>query len=166
MASEELSMLFDSLPQVGEVRWIGLTTRPSGPIVPVTEALCETGTGLSGDHHSTRRPGGKRQVTLIQAEHLPVVASLVGKATIVPEVLRRNIVVSGLNLLALKDRRFVIGEAVLECTGHCVPCGRMEENLGPGGFNAMRGHGGITARVIQTGMIRCGDEVRVQRSET
>ena len=103
---------------------------------------------------------------MIQAEHLPVVASLVGKATIEPEVLRRNIVVSGINLLALKDRRFVIGDAVLEFTGHCVPCGRMEENLGQGGFNAMRGHGGITARVIQTGMIRCGDQVRVQPSET
>ena len=166
MASDNLSTLFDALPQVGEVRWIGLTTRPRGPIVAVAEVLCEVGTGLRGDHHSTRRPGGTRQVTLIQAEHLPVVASLVGKATIEPEVLRRNIVVSGINLLALKNRRFVIGDAVLEFTGHCVPCGRMEENLGQGGFNAMRGHGGITARVIQTGMIRCGDQVRVQPSET
>jgi MOSC domain-containing protein YiiM len=77
-----------------------------------------------------------------------------------PELTRRNIVVSGINLLALKDRRFQIGGAVLEATGPCEPCSRMEENLGPGGYNAMRGHGGITARVVEEGTIRVGDEVR------
>ena len=104
---------------------------------------------------------GKRQVTLIQAEHLPVIAALAGLEAVTPEELRRNIVVSGLPLLALKDRRFRIGSeaggwVLLEGTGECHPCSRMEEAFGPGGYNAVRGHGGITARVLEGGQIEVG----------
>jgi len=99
---------------------------------------------------------GKRQVTLIQAEHLPVIAALAGLETVAPEHLRRNVVVSGLALLALKDRRFRIGDVLLEGTGECHPCSRMEEAFGPGGYNAVRGHGGITARVLEGGLVEVG----------
>jgi MOSC domain-containing protein YiiM len=72
-------------------------------------------------------------------------------------------VVSGLNLLALRDCSFRIGEVVMIGTGPCAPCSRMEAALGPGGLNAMRGHGGITARIVQGGMLRVGDAVTVER---
>ena len=73
--------------------------------------------------------------------------------------MRRNVVVRGINLLALKGRRFRIGPALLEASGECHPCTRMEEILGAGGYNAMRGLGGITARVIEGATIRIGDAV-------
>ena len=129
-------------------------------MVPVETAETLAGAGLAGDHHRTTRDG-PRQVTLIQAEHLAVIASYLGHDSLDPVSTRRNIAVRGLNLLALKDRRFRVGRALLEHTGACQPCGRMEENLGPGGFQAMRGHGGITARVIAGGTIRVGDTVTV-----
>jgi MOSC domain-containing protein YiiM len=101
-----------------------------------------------------------RQVTLIQQEHLPVIAQLARVAQVDPVSLRRNLVVSGINLLALKNAKLQVGEAVLEVVGPCQPCSRMEEAIGPGGYAAMRGHGGMTARILTGGAIRTGDAVR------
>ena len=100
-------------------------------------------------------------LTLIQAEHIAAMANILGKESIDPKLLRRNIVVSGVNLLALKDQIFQIGEVLLQMTGNCHPCSRMETNLGAGGYNAMRGHGGITTTVIRGGCIQIGDEVKL-----
>jgi len=146
------------IPQVGKLEWIGLRPAPRAPMQVVASVRAEAGQGLLGDRYA-ESPGTKRQVTLIQAEHLPAIAALTGHAAIPPEWLRRNLVVSGINLLALKDRRFRIGAVLLEGTGLCQPCSRMEEVLGPGGYNAMRGHGGITARVIESGVMCAGDRV-------
>jgi MOSC domain-containing protein YiiM len=152
--------LLNHLPQVGRVEWIGLAPSRMAPLTVVSEATADIGSGLRGDHHARRGRPSKREVTLIQAEHLPVVAALCGcGAAVTPDLLRRNIVVSGINLLALKGRMFQIGAVVLQFTGPCEPCSRMEQALGPGGFQAMRGHGGVTARVVTGGLIRCGDRV-------
>ncbi len=144
--------LIASLPQQGRLIWIGLREARRIPPVYVTAAEARVGQGLTGDHGRS----GKRAVTLIQAEHLVAIASILGRERVEPALLRRNLVVSGINLLALRDRRFQIGDVLLEGTGHCHPCSRMEESLGPGGFNAMRGHGGITATVIAGGILREG----------
>ena len=77
--------------------------------------------------------------------------------------LRRNLVISGINLQALKNARLQVGAALLEIVGPCQPCSRMEEAIGPGGYAAMRGHGGMTARVISGGAIRVGDAVQPAR---
>lgn len=155
-----LSELLKSLPQIGRVEWIGVAAVARAPMTSIAEVEAGVGIGLDGDHHAKSGKETARQVTLIQAEHLPVIAALCGRGDVPPELLRRNIVVSGINLLALKTAQFQIGDAMLEGTGPCVPCSRMEENLGPGGYNATRGHGGITARVLRAGAIRVGDQVR------
>ncbi|GAA5187595.1 MOSC domain-containing protein [Ferrimonas gelatinilytica] len=129
-------------------------------MLALTEAILLTGQGIQGDHFPSR-PGSKRQVTLIQSEHLGVIAALTGVRMVMPEQLRRNLVVTGINLLALKERRFLIGETLLEGTSACAPCRKMEAALGPGGYQAMRGHGGICARILSGGVLRPGDPVRV-----
>lgn len=131
--------------------------RPERRAVPSLVETAELlGAGLRGDH---ARPGA-RAVTLIQAEHLAVVSALAGREA-TPERLRRNLVVSGVNLAALRGARLRLGpDAVVEITGPCAPCSRMEEALGQGGYNAVRGHGGWCARVLRAGGIALGQAVR------
>jgi MOSC domain-containing protein YiiM len=156
-ADTELGKLMRTLPRAGRLRWIGLRPRRDVAMDAVDGAQV-TLAGLEGDRYM--KAGGKRGVTLIQAEHLPAIAALAGLPAVEPATLRRNLVVEGVSLLALKGRRFRIGEAEFEGTGDCDPCSRMEAALGPGGFNAMRGHGGLTARIVTPGRIRVGDAVQ------
>lgn len=73
---------------------------------------------------------------------MAVVAAYLGRQDLEPELLRRNLVTQGVSLLALEERRFRVRGAVLEWTGWCHPCSRMEAALGEGGYNAVRGRGG------------------------
>ncbi len=160
-----VARLLGTLPQTGRLEWIGPRPLRRQPPVPVPEAELLTDSHLLGDH-ARPKAGGKRQITLIQQESLASVARFLGlDAPLDPARLRRNLVVSGLNLLALNNRQIQIGdEVVLAITGECHPCSRMEEELGPGGYNAMRGYGGLTAHIAQGGRIRVGDVVRVVAS--
>lgn len=149
------------MPQVGRVEWVGARPAHDVTMIELAEGELVAGRGLVGDRAARAKAGGKRQVTLVQHEHLPVLAALTGRAGVPPALLRRNLVVSGINLVALKGLRFALGdEVVLEGTGPCEPCSKMDAALGPGGFQAMRGHGGITARVARGGRVRAGDRVR------
>ncbi|VXB11444.1 MOSC domain protein [Burkholderia sp. 8Y] len=143
--------------RAGRVVWVGLRAARRVPLVEVQSARASTEEGLAGDHYS--RKGGNRQITLIEAESLRAIASHLGRERVTPFELRRNVVTEGINLHALKDRQFRIGSALLEMTGECHPCSRMEETFGVGGYNAVRGFGGITARVVEEGMIEVGSSV-------
>lgn len=167
--SGDLRALTRQFTRIGQLDSIFLRPARRAPVISVTEATAIASCGLEGDRSAIARPtklqGGKRQVTLIQAEHLPVIAALTGRCAIEAADLRRNLVVSGLNILAakslFKDQPMLlkIGEVRLEISGPCEPCSRMDEVLGAGGYNVMRGHGGLTARVLTGGVLRVGDVV-------
>lgn len=171
MQTSSLRQLTQHFSQPGRLDAIYLRPDRGQPCLPQDQVQAIANLGLKGDRASLRPSsqsnGSKRQVTLLQAEHLPVIAALTGRAKINPAVLRRNLVVSGLNLLAakalFKDQpiHLLIGDVVLEVTGPCEPCSRMEQVLGTGGYNAMRGHGGITARILRSGVLRARDAVQV-----
>ncbi len=155
--SSALQALLDAPMRPGRLVWIGLRTARRGPVREAETAVLTTEAGLVGDRYDGK--SGRRQVTLIAREDLAAVASFLGLSAVDPALVRRNLVTQGINLAALRNRRIAVGEAVLEITDDCNPCSRMEEALGAGGFNALRGRGGLTARVVRGGEIRLGDAV-------
>jgi MOSC domain-containing protein YiiM len=152
---ERMADLIARQAQDGRVDWIGLRPARLADVMAVA-AVEVTRAGLAGDH---ARPG-PRAVTLIQAEHLPAIGAFLGRGPVAPAVLRRNLVVAGLNLAGLRGRALAVGSAVLRITGPCAPCSRMEAALGAGGYSALRGHGGWCAEVLSPGRIATGDPVR------
>ena len=144
----------------GRIDWIGLRSARLEAMDVVSNARIET-SGLTGDHGRA----GKRAVTLIQAEHLPAIAALCGRSEIAPDLLRRNILVSGINLTALRNHPIKVGTATLKITSPCAPCSRMEAALGRGGYNAMRGHGGWCAEVLEPGDIEIGSPIAMLQSK-
>ena len=152
-------------PQIeGRVESIVVRGSPREVARTVSGTVALAGIGLADDRLGRRGEPelSTRQVTLVQAEHLPVIARLARVDQVDPVGLRRNLVISGINLLALKNARLQVGGALLELVGPCQPCSRMEEAIGPGGYAAMRGHGGMTARVLAGGPIHVGDVVRAE----
>ena len=96
--------------QAGHLDWIGLRAARRGDVESTLRAAV-TEAGLDGDHGRS----GKRAVTLIQAEHLPVIAALIGRDDVAAADLRRNLVISGINLAALRKGAVRCGSARLPC---------------------------------------------------
>jgi len=150
----------------GRVEAIVVRGAPRDRARSIADTVALAGIGLADDRLGKRGEAelSTRQVTLIQSEHLAVIAQLARVETVDPVALRRNLVISGINLAALKNTRVQVGQALLELVGPCQPCSRMEEEIGQGAYAAMRGHGGMTARVLVGGAIRVGDAVRIEPS--
>ena len=112
--------------------------------------------GIEGDHYN--KEDGKRQVTLIGADGLAEMAALVGFPGDAHLACRRNILIEKLPEGDLKGKQVGLGDKVLlEITGYCNPCFRMDENFGEGAIAAFDKRAGWTARVIEGGQVSLGD---------
>jgi len=121
----------------------------------VDEALAVEGRGLEGCRHSRRAHGHKRQVLLLDERALE-------ELRLAPGALKENVVVSGLPLEGyVPGQRLALGdEVVVELTGPCVPCSKLER-LRPGLLKESWGRRGQLARILRGGRLRTGDAVRV-----
>jgi len=143
----------------GKLEWIGLRSERRGEVVVVEQAEAVVDLGLAGDHRMKKTPGSARQVTLISREYIQQICQHTGHSSIDPRLLRRNLVISGMNMNLLRYQRLQIGDVILETNALCHPCSRMDEALGAGGTAAMFGYGGLCAKIIQGGQMQVGDKV-------
>jgi MOSC domain-containing protein YiiM len=132
-----------------------LAVQRGKPMKSVDQATALADRGFEGCLHA--RPGGKRQVLLVDSETL-------GEFDLAPGIVRENITTVGLHVADLRSgQRLVIGSALLEVTIPCEPCFRMEEIRG-GLQEALRNRRGVLCRVIEGGRISRGDAIEISGS--
>jgi MOSC domain-containing protein YiiM len=120
------------------------------PMEELSEVRAVDDSGFEGCAHA--RPGGKRQVLLVDRE---TVESL----DLRPGITRENITTDGLNVKSLLIGQVLqIGEAHLEVSAICTPCDRMDA-IRPGLQKELRGRRGMLCRVLEGGVIRRGDPI-------
>jgi MOSC domain-containing protein YiiM len=149
----------------GRLAGIARHDRPKGPMETVDHVAVTAAEGVHGDFRgglAATKPGRKRQVSLIEAECVSAALAESG-AVIDWSDCRRNLLVQGLRLPREQGLRVRIGDTlVLEITGECDPCERMDA-LHEGLRAAMTPdwRGGFLGRVIEDGEIAVGDDIRI-----
>ncbi|MFS0736426.1 MOSC domain-containing protein [Sphingomonas sp. 1P06PA] len=148
-------------------RLIGIARhgRPRGPIETIDRADVSIEEGIRGDYRGAVKPGGrgKRQVTVLARADWEAAIADLGTA-LDWSVRRANLLVDGIGLPRTPGTLLRVGHAVvLEVTGECDPCSRMDE-IAPGLRAALtpEWRGGLLTRVIAGGQLAIGDEMRIE----
>ena len=150
----------------GVVERIYVAREGSAAMERLEEARAVEGCGIEGDRYCEGTGfwtpyGDVCEVTLIQGEGLDYIEDELGIGVKNGEH-RRNIVTRGMDLKDLRRERFRIGEVLLEYDGLRPPCRHVEDLSEPGMRGALRGRGGLCARVVEGGMIRTDDAIEVE----
>ena len=149
----------------GVVEEIFVTGEGSAEMERVEEVRTIEGCGIEGDRYCEgtgfwTRYGDVCQVTLIEGEDLDYIEDELG-ISVKNGQHRRNIITRGVKLTELRRKRFRVGEALLEFDRSRPPCKHVQDLSEPGMTRALKGRGGICARVIEAGRIRARDAIEV-----
>lgn len=128
-------------------------------VVPVTAVECVAGRGLRGDRFFDFKPDYKGQITLFSLEVFSQLLADKGLPPRSPSAVRRNLFTEGVDLNALVGREFSVGPVRLLGVEECRPCSWMDEAVGPGAEDWLKGRGGLRCKILTDGVIREGDEV-------
>jgi MOSC domain-containing protein YiiM len=127
------------------------------PLVEVDRIECVAGHGIRGDRFYDYRDDYKGQITFFASEVFERLAAHFGLRDKSAGALRRNVVVSGVNLNDLIGEEFSIQGVRLRGTGHCKPCYWMNYAVAPGTEEFLQGNGGLRAQILSDGVIAVGE---------
>ncbi|MEK0445294.1 MAG: hypothetical protein RLZZ399_615 [Verrucomicrobiota bacterium] len=124
-------------------------------MVEVPEVHCVAGQGLKGDRFFGYKPDYKGQITFFAWETYQQIQKQFSQAPTSPSVLRRNVVTEGLDLMGWVGVEFELQGVRFFGTGECAPCEWMNLAVAPGAEAFLKGLGGLRARVLSDGILRC-----------
>ena len=127
------------------------------PLVEVATIECVAGHGIRGDRFYDYRDDYKGQITFFSFEVFEELIRHFRLTNISPGALRRNVVVSGIDLNTLIDDEFSIQGVRLRGMAHCRPCYWLDQAVGPGTEKFLEGNGGLRAQILSDGVITVGD---------
>jgi MOSC domain-containing protein YiiM len=132
----------------------------------VPQVKCRAGWGLEGDRFYGYRPGYKGQVTFFAWETYVAIKQRFGVPELAPSAFRRNVVVEGIDLNSLIERRFALGGVEFEGTSEARPCHWMNSAIAPGAEDWLMGRGGLRAKVLTDGALFAGPTELWLQAET
>ena len=127
------------------------------PLVEVDRIDCVAGHGIRGDRFFDYKEQYKGQITFFSAEVFERLRENFRITDKSPGVLRRNVIVSGIDLNELIGEEFEIQGVRLRGTGHCRPCYWLDHAFAPGTEEFLEGNGGLRAEILTDGAIAVGD---------
>ncbi|MBL9200026.1 MAG: molybdenum cofactor biosysynthesis protein [Opitutaceae bacterium] len=145
--------------------FFGRHGQPAGthPAHDLPVVRCVAGQGIQGDRFFGYRPDYQGQVTFFAWETVVAVRREFALPALSAAVFRRNVIVEGLDLPALAGLRFAVDEVEFEGVGEARPCHWMNGVVAPGAEAWLRGRGGLRARILSDGELRCGTAVFARR---
>ncbi|HXR34000.1 MAG TPA: MOSC domain-containing protein [Verrucomicrobiae bacterium] len=133
-----------------EIQHLFRAPKRHAPMEELAVASAVENSGLEGCAHA--RPGGKRQVLLVDAETL-------GSLHLAAGSIRENITTQGLDVNALQvGQKLRVGSVLLEVSAVCEPCEQLEA-IRPGLQQDLRGRRGMLCRVLSGGTLHRGDAI-------
>ena len=127
------------------------------PLVEVEQVECVAGSGIRGDRFYDYRDEYKGQITFFSLEVFDRLAEHFVLTNKSPGALRRNVIVSGVELNDLIGEEFSIQGVRLRGTAHCKPCYWLDQAVAPGTEEFLQGNGGLRAQILTDGVIAVGD---------
>jgi MOSC domain-containing protein YiiM len=135
------------------------------PFVEVREIECVAGHGIRGDRFFDYRDDYKGQITFFSREVFDELARAFGLTNKSPGMLRRNVIVCGVELNELIGAEFELQGVLFLGAAHCKPCYWMDTAVAPGAEKFLAERGGLRARILSDGRISVGDaQLKVLRS--
>ena len=123
----------------------------------VEQIECNAGKGIVGDRYYDFEENYKGQITFLSREVIDSIVKNLKITDLDHSLFRRNVIISGLDLNDLIGKNFKIGNTALFGVEECTPCQWMDRAIAPGTLKLMVGCGGLRCRILESGVIKCGE---------